>query len=68
VRTCVCVQSISVRCVSRLQQRMRYYYAIAVCDSVETARAVVEYCGGLEIEATANRTALRARVCVCVCI
>lgn len=40
-------------------QRLRYYYAILVCDSVETAKRIYDNCDGLEFEATANFFDLR---------
>lgn len=35
-------------------ERMRYYYAVIVCDSVETAKAVYRNCDGNEFERSAN--------------
>lgn len=40
-------------------QRLRYYYAIIVCDSVSVAQKIYQNCDGLEFEATANFFDLR---------
>jgi hypothetical protein len=41
------------------RERMRYYYAVADCDSVATAEAIYQNCEGLEIERTSNMMDLR---------
>lgn len=41
------------------RERMKYYYAVADCDSVATAEAVYQSCEGLEIERTSNMMDLR---------
>lgn len=41
------------------RERMKYYYAVADCDSVATAEAVYQSCEGLEIERTSNVMDLR---------
>ncbi|ODV62312.1 pre-rRNA-processing protein ESF1 ASCRUDRAFT_32498 [Ascoidea rubescens DSM 1968] len=40
-------------------QRLRYYYAIIRCDSIETAQEIYKNCDGLEYESTANFFDLR---------
>lgn len=39
--------------------RLKYYYAIAVCDSAETANALYKACDGLEYECSSNKLDLR---------
>ncbi|KAG6546960.1 hypothetical protein Mapa_011576 [Marchantia paleacea] len=39
--------------------KLRYYYAVAVCDSAETAACIYNSCDGLEYEKTSNTLDLR---------
>lgn len=40
-------------------ETMKYYYAVAECDSLETSKKIYDECDGLEIERTSNVLDLR---------
>ena len=46
------------------RSKLRYYYAVVVCDGVPTAAHLYRKCDGLEFELTANRCALQYTACV----
>ncbi|KAJ2851140.1 pre-rRNA-processing protein esf1 [Coemansia brasiliensis] len=40
-------------------EKMKYYFAVVECDSIETAKAIYDQCDGAEFEASANFFDLR---------